>query len=55
MSVIYSPHRAELARFKLSPQNLPQSEALNLNSAAIVPKTPADNSVRKQLAKRLYW
>jgi len=30
-----------------------QSEALNLNSAAIVPKTPADNSVRKQLAKRL--
>ena len=28
-------------------------EALHLQPTAIVPKTPADNTVRKQLAKRL--
>jgi len=30
-----------------------EAQALNLKAAAIVPKTPVDNSVRKQLAKRL--
>ena len=35
------------------PEHVIESKALDLKPTAIVPKTPADNSVRRQLAKRL--